>query len=71
MTEKQRAHCISAIIPELKKSGVSLPQIQEELDYRERSQVSDGREGWDDALIDYSTEELTNAEILWDVDKED
>lgn len=70
MTKEKRAYCINVIIPNLKKAGVTLPHIQEELDFREMEQIFDGRDGLDEALLDYSTEELDDAETLWDVDKE-
>lgn len=48
------------IIRQLKCDGITLEQIGEELDYRERSSLN-----WDDALIKYSTEELEQIEIEW------
>ena len=44
---------------------ISLPELSLELDYRSLNNISDGAEGWDDRLIDYSTEELETAEQHW------
>ena len=67
MTKEKRAYCINVIIPNLKKAGVTLPQLQEELDFREMNQIFDGQDGYDEMLVDYSTEELDDAETLWDL----
>ena len=44
---------------------ISLPELSLELDYRSLNSISDGAEGWDDRLIDYSTEQLETAEEHW------
>lgn len=69
MTKEKRAYFIKTIIRSLKKSGVSLPQIQEELDFREARQIVDGRDGSDADLLNYSTEDLDGAETFWDVEE--
>lgn len=68
--DAKKEYCINTICPNLKKDGVTLEQIQKELDFREMNQIFDGRDGWDDNLLDYSTEELTDVEVLWDGNKE-
>ena len=55
-------------IVELKASGVTLKDIQDELDYRERANVLDGIGGWNDDLIYYPTEELQDIELVWEED---
>ena len=54
------------IILELKKIGVTLEDIHDELDYRGQANVLDGIGGWNDGLIYYSTEELQNIELYWE-----
>lgn len=49
------------MISNLRNDEVTL----EELDYRERNGITEAREGWDDRLYLYSTEELEKAEELW------
>lgn len=52
-------------IKALQDDGITLTQISEELNYRERANVQDGHSGWDDNLIDYPTEELVRIEVAW------
>ena len=66
MTNEKRKYCMETIIPNLKNAGVTLDQLSEELDYRDRNGITEAREGWDDDLYFYSTEELEDAEELWD-----
>ena len=66
MTNEKRKYCTETIIPDLKNAGVTLEQLSEELDYRDRNGITEAREGWDDDLYLYSTEELEDAEELWD-----
>jgi hypothetical protein len=47
-------------IDQLKQDGVTLKQIQTELDYRDVSNY-----GWYDDLYEYSTEELEQIENEW------
>lgn len=54
-------NCIEIMISNLRNDEVTL----EELDYRERNGITEAREGWDDRLYLYSTEELEKAEELW------
>lgn len=65
MTEEKRRYCIETIIPDIRKAGVTLQELSEELDYREISGITEAREGWNDELYFYSTEELADAEELW------
>ena len=65
MTNEKRKYCMKSIIPNLKNAGVTLDQLSEELDYRDRNGITEAREGWDDDLYLYSTEELEDAEELW------
>ena len=66
MTNEKRKYCMGTIIPDLKNAGVTLEQLSEELYYRDRNGITEAREGWDDDLYLYSTEELEDAEELWD-----
>ena len=66
MTNEKRKYYMETIIPNLKNAGVTLDQLSEELDYRDRNGITEAREGWDDDLYLYSTEELEDAEELWD-----
>lgn len=70
MTKAKRAYCLNTIIPDLKKAGVTLQQISAEIDYRTEYDVDDGIDGSDEALKYYSTEELCDAEKLWNKVKE-
>ena len=65
MNKEKRKYCIEVIIPDLKGMGVTLEQLTEELDYRDRAGITEAKEGWDDDLYFYSTEELCDAEELW------
>lgn len=65
MTNEKRKYCMETIIPNLKNAGVTLDQLSEELDYRDRNGITKAREGWDDDLYFYSTKELEGAEELW------
>ena len=67
MIKEKRKYCMEVIIPELKEIGVTLEQLSEELNYRDRAGIIEAREGWDDDLYFYSTEELEYAEELWDI----
>ena len=67
MNKEKRKYCIEVIISDLKKMGVTLEQLAEELDYRDRAGITEAKEGWDDDLYFYSTEELCDAEELWDI----
>ena len=69
MTNVKRSYCINVIIPSLKKAGITRQQLQKELDFREMEQIFDGRDGLDEDLLDYSSEELDDAETLWDVNR--
>lgn len=53
-------------IVELRASGITLKDIQNELDYREQANVLDGIGGWNDDLIYYPTEELQDMELAWE-----
>ena len=53
------------VIPVMQRERISPADIAEELSYRERAGVKDGHAGWDDGLIDYSTEELEVIEAAW------
>ena len=66
MTNERRKRCLEETIPELKKLGVTIAEISEELDYRERAGIAEAKQGWDDRMYFYSTEELEDAEELWD-----
>ena len=66
MTNEKRKYCMETIIPELRSAGVTLEQLAEELEYRDRNGITEAREGWDDELYFYSTEELEDAEELWE-----
>ena len=66
MSNERKKHCMEETIPELKKQGVTITEISEELDYRERAGIVEARQGWDDRMYFYSTEELEDAEVLWD-----
>lgn len=70
MTREKWEYCIKTIIPNLKKEGVTLPQLQKELDWREMEQIFDGSDGLDEMLRAYSTEELDDAETLWDAEED-
>ena len=59
------------IVWRFKNMGITLEQVSEELNYRDRNGIESGREGWDDDLIDYSTGELERVEGLWEVLRED
>jgi len=52
---------LEASIKYLRESGVTLERVQEELDYRDSSNLS-----WDSDLYEYSTEELEEMEVNWD-----
>ena len=65
MTNEKRKYCMESIIPNLKNAGVTLDQLSEELDCRDRNGITEAREVWDDDLYFYSTEELEDAEELW------
>lgn len=65
MTDEKRKYCIETIIPDIRKAGVSLEELTEEIDYRDRNGITEAREGWNDELYFYSTEELADAEELW------
>ncbi len=54
------------IIPRFIQDGITKEQISNELDYRDRANVNNPKAGWDDALIDYTNEELELAEDLWE-----
>lgn len=54
-----------SMIPVMQHDGVTLAQVSEELNYRERAGVVDGSAGWDDSFYDYSTEELQFIESAW------
>lgn len=56
---------VRRLIKALQDDGITLTQISEELNYRERANVQDGHSGWDDNLIDYPTEELERIEAAW------
>ena len=62
----KRVEQMCKVISDLKNAGVTLEQLSEELDYIERNVITEAREGWDDDLYLYSTEELEDAEELWD-----
>ena len=66
MTNERRKRCMEETIPELKTLGVTIAEISEELDYRERAGITEAKQGWDDRMYFYSTEELEDAEELWD-----
>lgn len=65
MTEEKRKYCMETIIPDIRKAGVSLEELSEEIDYRDRHGITEAREGLNDELHFYSTEELADAEELW------
>lgn len=65
MTDEKRKYCMETIIPNIRKDGVSLEELSEELDYRDRNGILEPRKGFDDRLFFYSTEELAHAEELW------
>ena len=52
----------------LRVSGITLTDIQNELDYREQANALDGIGGWNDDLIYYTTEELQDIELAWEED---
>ena len=52
------------MVMNLKSDGVTLSDIENELDYRESA--LDGMK-WDDNLIDYSTWELRDIEQSWNI----
>lgn len=54
------------VIPQLRQNGVELSRLSEELDYRDVARPTEPHGGWDDDLIDYSTEELELMETLWE-----
>lgn len=56
---------LRSMIPIMQREGVSLTQLSEELDYRERAGVQEGSAGWDDNFYDYSTKELEFIEKIW------
>lgn len=51
------------IIENLKREGVTLNDIHNELDYRDRASCENK---WDDNLYEYSTEELQEIEVKWE-----
>ena len=48
MTNEKRKYYMETIIPDLKNAGVTLEQLSEELDYRDRNGITEAREGWDE-----------------------
>lgn len=65
MTDEKRKYCMETIIPNIRKEGVSLEELSAEIDYRDRNGILESKEGFDDRLYFYSTEELADAEELW------
>lgn len=53
---------IDSIVERLRRDGVTIKQISDELNYREIAS-SDTR--WDDDLCEYDTEELKDIERFW------
>lgn len=58
-------HELRSMISVMQREGITLAQVGEELNYRERAGVKDGHAGWDDNFYDYSTEELSFVEQVW------
>lgn len=59
------AFVAQGLIRAMQEDGITLAQVSEELNYRECASVQDGRAGWDDSLIEYSTKELEFIEAAW------
>ena len=66
--EELREHYIANTIPYFKSIGVTLKDITEELDYRDRAGIGETEIncGWNDALYYYSARELNDIESIWD-----
>ena len=50
MTDEKRKYCMETIIPNIRKNGVSLEELSEEIDYRDRNGILEPREGFDDRI---------------------